>query len=228
MSKNVSLCVKKKNLKTNKIYYGMCLECNNKRSLEYYSKNKEQCKAKSNTYYKANISRYQTKERKEKKRQSDKEYYKNNKETCRTRNRQYCHDNKEKRAQYHKDYYHGVTKHNLNEKIKINLRGRIYKAIQNPDIKSDTTIFLLGCEICDFIKYLESKFLINMNWLNYGSKWHIDHIIPCDAFDLTQESEQRKCFHYSNLQPLWATTEIAREHGDFISIGNIEKGNKIL
>lgn len=35
-------------------------------------------------------------------------------------------------------------------------------------------------------------------------RWHIDHIKPCSAFDLTQDVQQKECFHYSNMQPLWA------------------------
>ena len=29
-------------------------------------------------------------------------------------------------------------------------------------------------------------------------------IIPCAYFDLTKEENQRICFNYRNLQPLWA------------------------
>jgi hypothetical protein len=55
-----------------------------------------------------------------------------------------------------------------------------------------------------------------MSWENHGTYgWHIDHIIPCDAFDFTKIEEQKKCFHYTNLQPLW------RED-------NLKKSNKIL
>jgi hypothetical protein len=54
------------------------------------------------------------------------------------------------------------------------------------------------------MKYLETKFHDGMNWNNYGKRgWHIDHIKPCAAFNLTNVTEQRACFHYTNLQPLW-------------------------
>jgi hypothetical protein len=43
-----------------------------------------------------------------------------------------------------------------------------------------------------------------MSWNNYGIKgWHIDHIKPCSSFDLSDLEQQKKCFHYTNLQPLW-------------------------
>jgi hypothetical protein len=44
---------------------------------------------------------------------------------------------------------------------------------------------------------------------NYG-KWHVDHIIPCAAFNFNNEEEQRRCFHYTNLQPLWAEENIKK------------------
>ena len=51
-----------------------------------------------------------------------------------------------------------------------------------------------------------------MSWENHGT-WHIDHRVPCAKFDLTKKEEQEKCFHYTNLQPLWAKD-------------NLSKGNK--
>ena len=53
-----------------------------------------------------------------------------------------------------------------------------------------------------------------MTWDNYG-EWHIDHIKPCCGFDLTDFEQQKKCFHYTNLQPLWAKDNITK-NGKFI------------
>jgi hypothetical protein len=63
---------------------------------------------------------------------------------------------------------------------------------------------LLGAEIIEVRLHLESKFKPGMTWENYGYKgWHIDHILPCSAFDLTNPEDQKECFSYTNLQPLW-------------------------
>ena len=70
--------------------------------------------------------------------------------------------------------------------------------------KSKGTEKLLGCAFKDFKIYMEQKFKDGMSWDNYG-KWEIDHIVPCSSFDLSLETEQAKCFHYTNLQPLWRT-----------------------
>jgi hypothetical protein len=64
---------------------------------------------------------------------------------------------------------------------------------------------VIGCSPEKLVLYLESKWTEGMSWDNYGVHgWHIDHIKPCASFDLSIKEEQQKCFHYTNLQPLWA------------------------
>ena len=90
-------------------------------------------------------------------------------------------------------------------KIRKNIRDRMRSAMQGKS-KSKNTMELLGCTIEELKTHLEKQFTHGMNWDNYGKKgWHIDHILPCASFDLTDPEQQRKCFHYTNLQPLWAT-----------------------
>jgi signal recognition particle GTPase len=94
-------------------------------------------------------------------------------------------------------------------KIACNLRSRVWDVLHRIK-KSSSTIRLLDCSIEQLKQHLESQFKPGMTWENYGRgtnnkrEWNIDHIIPCASFDLSKESEQRKCFHYTNLQPLWA------------------------
>lgn len=69
--------------------------------------------------------------------------------------------------------------------------------------KAAKTMELVGCSI-EFLRgYIEAKFEIGMTWENTG-EWHLDHIIPCAIFDLSDPVQQRECFNFSNLQPLWA------------------------
>ena len=90
------------------------------------------------------------------------------------------------------------------------LRNRVYQAIRaHQAAKWRNTKELIGCDIDTFMVHLEAQFKPGMSFDNYG-KWHIDHIIPCATFDLTKPTEQRKCFHYTNLQPLWAEDHIAK------------------
>jgi len=56
---------------------------------------------------------------------------------------------------------------------------------------------------------MEGLFKPGMTWENYG-EWQVDHKIPCVNFDLAKESEQYRCFHYSNLQPLWAEDNLRK------------------
>lgn len=97
-------------------------------------------------------------------------------------------------------------------RLGMNLRRRLRLSLNRKN-KSARTAELLGCPIVWLEVHLESLFKPGMTWENYGSAWHVDHIKPCTKFDLTDSEQQRICFHWTNLQPLFA--------GE-----NIRKGNK--
>lgn len=102
------------------------------------------------------------------------------------------------------EYQKRKMKNHIPTRIKCNLSKRIRQAVKSQSTnKKNKTSNLIGCSVEFFKNYLESKFQSGMNWNNYG-EWEIDHIIPCVAFDLTKTEEQYRCFHYSNMQPLWA------------------------
>ena len=95
-------------------------------------------------------------------------------------------------------------------KLLKTLRSRLGTAIKSQNAyKNNKTNHLLGCSISFLKNFLESKFKEGMNWENHG-EWHIDHIKPCASFNLLDEEEQKKCFHYTNLQPLWAYENLSK------------------
>lgn len=100
---------------------------------------------------------------------------------------------------------------NVNFNISAILRGRIYAALNGKN-KSASTLALLGCSVDSFKLYLESKFESGMTWENYGRYpgWQIDHIMPCAIFSLEKPEHQRRCFHFSNMQPMWAAQNISK------------------
>ncbi len=102
------------------------------------------------------------------------------------------------------------------EHLKRLLRARIYNAIvrqskdsARSDRKAAPTSELIGCSIAELRAHLERNFQPGMTWANMG-KWHIDHRKPCARFDLAEPQQQRECFHWSNLQPLWAWQNLSK------------------
>ena len=93
----------------------------------------------------------------------------------------------------------------LDFKLRRYLRTRVWRALKGV-VKSAATQELLGCTIEFFKVHLESQFTEGMSWDNYGKgegKWEVDHIVPCDYFDLTDTLQQQLCFHWTNQRPLW-------------------------
>lgn len=132
--------------------------------------------------------------------------------------REYYLDNREhylRNAQVTKDRRNYMRRKRISNipsvRIGVTYRTRLSKFIRKGDRAA--SLDLLGCTFSELQTWLEAKFLPGMTWNNYGKgigKWNVDHIIPCASFDLTDPKQQSKCFHYSNLQPLWAVDNMRK------------------
>jgi hypothetical protein len=134
-------------------------------------------------------------------------YRANNAEKARVYHKAWSNDNRERRRDYNtirqRKWRPIALAKNPNYRIGEVMRTRIKRVLKG-ERKYDTTLKLLGMTLDELRRHLESKFKPGMTWENYGYKgWHIDHILPCSAFDLTDLEDQKECFHYTNLQPLW-------------------------
>ena len=89
-------------------------------------------------------------------------------------------------------------------RIRLYLANRLRSALKYQGaVKSATMKQLVGCTKSELMLHLQNQFISGMEWNNYGPVWHVDHIRPCASFDLTDTDQQKACFHFSNLQPLW-------------------------
>lgn len=86
--------------------------------------------------------------------------------------------------------------------VKCRLKTRLSHAFKGIGKKTGSTIDLIGCSFMELKQHIERQFIGGMSWERI-KEIEIDHIIPCARFDLTDPEQQRRCFNYSNLQPLW-------------------------
>jgi hypothetical protein len=91
------------------------------------------------------------------------------------------------------------------------LRSRVATMIRKkkqgkPELTSKT----IGCTAQQLCAWLEKQFKQGMTWDNYGTHWHVDHIVPLSHFDLSLDEHRKRANHYTNLRPLGAFENMSR------------------
>jgi len=164
---------------------------------EFYQNNREKINAR--------VSKWQ-KNNREKKNANNRRWRKNNREKYRASQRK-----SHQRPEYKKKTNAREKKRYRTDpvyRIKRILSSRLRSAL-NGSIKSASTMKLVGCSVQHVKDHLEKQFQPGMTWENHG-KWHVDHMMPCASFDLKDPEQQRRCFHWTNLQPLWGPENISK------------------
>jgi len=196
---------------TRKVYWQKWYKKNKKKILEKnrksYKKNKQKYLARRKEIRVNDPERYKKysktwNENNPKKRALwSKRYRENNKLKYAERQRRWAKKNRDKINGYMKKF-----RSTPQGKIAYTLRARVQMALKSQKInKSNKTFELVGCSLNVLKNHLESKFKKGMSWRNYGFYgWHIDHIKPVAKFNLLDLKQQKRCFNYKNLQPLWA------------------------
>jgi hypothetical protein len=95
------------------------------------------------------------------------------------------------------------------ERLRRNMQTKFKRFLKGCK-KSVGTMKLYGCDLAWLTAWLEVQFKPGMTWQNYGSIWHLDHVRPCVSFDLSDPQQQKLCFHWTNLQPLFAEENLIK------------------
>ncbi len=127
-----------------------------------------------------------------------------------TRTKNWREKNPEKIKQYRsKEYFKNYKNRRESRpevKLSENIRNRIRMALKRQKSKKYKNSYeLIDCSPLFFKKWLEYQFNSKMTWKNHGKYWEIDHVIPCNFFDLKNRNEQLICFNWRNCRPLSST-----------------------
>ncbi len=185
-----------------------CKACRCAYMQAYSATRRDSIRERNRIYYKAHRSEYLAHKRVRYSRHREKQlgrmrlYYAANKESFAQRQRA----NRSHRGEWERKKRH----EDPNFRIACNLRRRLSKAIRGT-VKGGSAVRDLGCSLMQFRQWLEARMLPGMTWDNYGrSGWHIDHIRPLSAFDLTDPAQLKQACHFTNLQPLWAEANLRK------------------
>lgn len=184
---------------------------------EYHLKNKARKCAIAKAYYYANRKKVLEQRKSyrdahhseldmQNKRRYWKQWYSENKEREATRRKEYRKRNPKMFFLKYKKELHNPTLRTANL-----LRHRVRMALKAQNVlKTNKVLELLGVQNMHQVRnYLEKQFQPGMSWQNHG-EWHIDHKVPVTSFNLSKLQEQKKAFHYTNLQPLWAKDNLSK------------------
>lgn len=171
-------CEENKPIEFFKFEKSSCYDCQLKRARDWKSRNKEKVKEYMRQWKETNkehVSSYNAR------------YDAANKDTIRPRALAY------QNARLETDIQFKLSKY---------LRNRFRKVLKSGRL-NESSLSVLGCTIDQFKAWLEYRFTDDMTFDNHGTVWELDHVVPISKFELADnEIEIRKCFHWSNFQPL--------------------------
>ncbi|AZM38565.1 hypothetical protein EJP75_08405 [Acinetobacter baumannii] len=138
----------------------------------------------------------------------DNAYKARNREKIRKRQLEYQRENNLRinayRSRYKKERRSIDKLFAIKENMRARFRFELAKRGEEQLIKANQ---YLGCSWIFLRDYLAEKFIDGMSWENYGD-WHVDHVIPLAS--AKSKEELIRLWHYSNLQPLWASDNISK------------------
>jgi hypothetical protein len=177
---------------------------------EIYEREREKAKARLKARYASRKQEYYEKQKayreknKEKVFESKRRYRAKNAEKIRLRKQKYSAENREKIAKWIADR----RAKNPIVRMANSMRRSIRRYLDAGQKGEMSSFEIIGCSKDDLRKHLESKFRDGMTWQNYGSYWHIDHIVP--LISAKSPEEVKRLCHWANLQPLTAFDNISK------------------
>jgi hypothetical protein len=96
-----------------------------------------------------------------------------------------------------------AKKHDARFKIAKAISGGLLKALRGRKNGAQWES-LVGYGREELVRHLERQFSRGMSWENFGTAWHVDHIVPVSSFRFASKDdpEVRACWALTNMRPL--------------------------
>jgi hypothetical protein len=175
------------------VFSQRCCRCKQIKPVSQFNRNKNtntgfqrQCRACYKEYYAANRDTYRRR-------------YLSKREELIEYQKAWGSNNRTKRIKW-KEAYYSMLGNVLYERLK----NRYHAAFRRKKIKAEFGFRdLLGCNNVTLLSHFQSLYKEGMTDFNYGTEWEIDHYYPICSFNLHDPEHLKKCFHYTNVHPLW-------------------------
>lgn len=202
-------------------FHTQCKVCRNKYGEEYRKKNASKIKdSQKKCYEKYKHKRKQYRDEwRANNPDYNKNYYISNIEKIKQTQKKWKSKNKSKiieNRNIHKESRNERQRKKYNSNVEYKIKKIFHRRFHH-FLKSNVSSrmeYYIGCTLEELRLHIESLWLDGMSWENHSiTGWHIDHIIPVNSFDYSNEKLEeslKKCWHYSNLQPLWSKDNIAK------------------
>jgi hypothetical protein len=203
----------------------LCTMCNEKLELNSFRKCKEgthgvgnRCKPCWKKWYKDRVDNDLEYKKTLAKQRADNHI--ENKEKYNERHKVDFRQNKVRIYARRKKYYLAHPDKALAELHRQHLRNILKSGKESPD--------LLGCNTPFLKLWFDLHFSIDTEFsiANHGNVWHIDHVIPINKWDLSNEEHKKLCFNWKNLMPLRAGENISKH--DNIDLAQVTEQNRRL
>jgi hypothetical protein len=89
-------------------------------------------------------------------------------------------------------------KYNEKKRLQLGLR-RLYTG----EAPSKELLNLIGTDRDTFVNHVNSYRLSGMTDENFGKEWTLDHVVPVDIFDFSDEQQLKLCYNYHNIMPMF-------------------------
>jgi len=81
---------------------------------------------------------------------------------------------------------------------------------------------LLGIDKQGFINHINKYLIEGMTLDTFGKTWGLDHIVPVEIFDFSNEEEKKLCYNYNNIMPMYNSDNRLKGASVHFSLAKLE------